>query len=282
MIPYPYQLPHPQHQQLVASATGAPSPPPSPGRIQVPDTSVFALSQGETGHSIGGLSSPTSTARPLLPTPLSPPAQIAPQYAPHHQHQQFAQIPFTAKPAIALSQRYTSTGLGFGLSGNGYASGINGNALGSGSNKFIGSKYITSIEPQLILGPFSLPPTLQHFPNPNPGPSGGYNYAPPRPPFNFEYNNFGSFLSNRRPLFENSFTAPASLKVKPLVHSSFTNNPSPAHHHYHHNAQNHLQQFKQSQYNPYVGAPSQHVYNTIAYSVPMGPHKLKRDSTIKS
>lgn len=262
MIPYPYQLPHPQ--QLVATATGA--PPPSPDRLQVPDTSVFALSQGETGsHNHNPVS---STARPLLP-----PSQISSQYAPHHQH--FAPIPFAPKPVVALGQRYTSTGLGYGVSGN---SNIGGYGVGGGGsgNKIIGPKYITSIEPQLILGPFSLPPTLQHFPNPTPH-SAGYNYAPPRLPFNFEANNFGSFLSNRRPLLDNGYTAPASLKVKPLAHHSFANNNIPSPHY--HQQYNHFQQLKQPQpFGSYVGAPSQHVYNTIAYSVPMGPHKLKRDS----
>lgn len=221
MIPYPYQLPHPQHLSAVAQ-------PPAP--IQVPDTSVFSYSQGETGShgAIGGLIS-TTTARPLI---SQQPVHIPAPYAP-------AQNPYLPRPTIRYGQRYTSTGLG----------------LGNGANQQnSNTKYITSIEPQLILGPFSLPPQLQNFPH-----TGGYNYAPPpRPAFNFEQQNhhFGSFLSNRRPLLD-TFTAPASLKVRPLTHN-FIDNHSTG-------------------FGSYA-APSQHVYNTIAYSVPMGPHKLKRDS----
>lgn len=200
MIPYPYQLPHPQH--LVATSAAAP--------INVPDASVYSYSQGETGSQQHGVPIASSTARPLIPAYAPPPVHI----------------PYSPRPVVPLGQRYTNTG----------------------------TKYITTIEPQVILGPYSLPPTLQHFP------SAPYNYPPaPQPPFNFESNHFGSFLSNRRPLLD-TFTAPSSLRVKPLPQHGYASNHLP--------------------FTSFAAPPSYSAYNTIAYSVPMGP-KLKRDSNAK-
>lgn len=200
MVPYPYQLPHPQHitQHL-----------PPPILPSVAPSSVLAYSQGETGSS-GGLH--TSTARPFISYAPNVPSTVVPlnEYGPAP-HKSVAPL------------RYTP-------------------------------KYTTTIEPQLIVGPISLPPTIEYSHPSNHHPGYGYRYtqAPTASPFSFE--GFSNFL--KRP-YDHFLQAASVIMPRHKPQPSFASYAS---------------------YNPSYTGPLQN-YNTIAYSVPYSPTKmyLKRD-----
>lgn len=206
MVPYPYQLPHPQH-------ITQPLPPPILPSVAPP--SVLAYSQGETG-STGALH--TSTSRPFIPySPNIPGTGIPPTIPPLHEYG-----PSPIKSVQPL--RYTP-------------------------------KYTTTIEPQLIVGPISLPPTIEYS-HPPINHHHTYRYTQPSPSIpSFSFNSFNNFL--KRPY--ETFLQAASV-IMPRQKSP----PAPT--------------FTSYAYNPSYTGPLQN-YNTIAYSVPYSPTKmfLKRD-----
>lgn len=189
MIPYQFQLPHPQHV--------------APPVIQsVPQSSVLTYSQGETGATSGNYV--TSTARPLIP--YSPPKALPPisEYAPS---KQFGPL------------RYSS------------------------------QKTQVSIEPQLIVGPISLPPTIETTYH-NQEPHYGYRYTQPYYPMSY-----GLSYARRPNHIVDSF-GPSALFLG--RHKSIPSG------------------FSSVGYSHSYNSPLTN-YNTIAYSVPYS-HKFKRDA----
>lgn len=203
MVPYPYQLPHPQHvtQNL-----------PPPILPSVSPSSVLAFSQGETGSSS---SFHSSTARPFISYAPNIPPTVAPlrEYGPG-----------PLKSVLPL--RYNIP------------------------------KYTTSIEPQLIVGPISLPPTIEYSYPTNHQPGYGFRYTQQQTSSPFTFEGISNFL--KRP-YDHLMQAASVIMPR--------HKPQPS-----------LPTF--TSYNPTYTGPLQN-YNTIAYSVPYSPTKLylKRDVT---
>lgn len=193
MIPYQFQLPHPQHV--------APPPPVIPSLSQA---SVLTYSQGETGATSGNYI--TSTARPLVP--YSPPKAISPisEYAPP---KQIAPLRFTSQ------------------------------------------KTHVTIEPQLIVGPISLPPTIETTYQ-NQEPHYGYRYTQPYYPMSY------GLSYTRGPNHIVDSFGPSALFLS--RHKSLPSHSG----------------FSSVGYSHSYNSPLSN-YNTIAYSVPYS-HKFKRDA----
>uniref|UniRef100_A0A336K4E1 CSON010965 protein n=1 Tax=Culicoides sonorensis TaxID=179676 RepID=A0A336K4E1_CULSO len=198
MVPYPYQLPHPQHLEQL----------PPPILPSVAPSSVLAYSQGETGTA-GSFH--TSTARPY--SLYSPNA-----HSPIPPSTEYGPVPHKS----VLPLRYGS------------------------------QKYITSIEPQLIVGPISLPPTIEYSHPVNHQPSSGIRYTQQQPssPFPFSLAGINEFL--KRP-YDHLMHAASVIMPRQKQQQSYVSYASP--------------------YNPSYSGPLQN-YNTIAYSVPYPSTKM--------